>query len=270
MAIVNSLAIGKSVKSAGNLTYKTVRGRTIASQRIFSNKSNTPNQQNQRQLFANVSASMRMLQQYINVCYEKSKYGSSRNAFFRTNKNFTLGGLVGEISEGLVTLSDGMLSALTAKPIPQLSALSMGSLAGFISIQYSTIATYKAASQTYNNLRVIGTASSYNQSSYTFRFASPVKRTDLSVAAFAFSPSGLIAGNGTFDNEGTFSMSGALGSALSDTGVVSLGDNYDYVSSITISANMTRIGDAPIAVVVPVVGGKVPSITGVFAKQSEE
>lgn len=86
MAVINSLAIGKSVKSAGNLTYKTVRGRCIASQRITQNSSNTTAQQLVRNNFKLASKIITILQSWIDLGFEKSKYGSSRNEFLKNNK----------------------------------------------------------------------------------------------------------------------------------------------------------------------------------------
>lgn len=86
MAVVNSLAIGKSVKSAGNLTYKTIRGRCIASQRITQNKSNTNPQQIARNNFKQASKVITILQGWVDLAFEKSKYGSSRNEFLKQNK----------------------------------------------------------------------------------------------------------------------------------------------------------------------------------------
>lgn len=86
MAVINSLAIGKSVKSAGNLTYKTVRGRCIASQRITQNKSNTNSQQIARNNFRQASKVITILQAWIDLAFEKSKYGSARNEFLKLNK----------------------------------------------------------------------------------------------------------------------------------------------------------------------------------------
>lgn len=111
MAIVKSLAIGKSVKSAGNLTYKTVRGRTIASQRITSNSSNTIKQSIQRTHFKLSAQTASLLQLYINNCYEKSKYGSSRNSFMSINKLFDGFGVVSEVKEGAIPLADIFIPA---------------------------------------------------------------------------------------------------------------------------------------------------------------
>lgn len=87
MAIINSAGIGKSRKSQGNLTYKYVRGRTIASSRITENKSNTPKQDIARQKFASMSGFVVRQAAYIDAAFDKSKYGSSRNNFMAVNKD---------------------------------------------------------------------------------------------------------------------------------------------------------------------------------------
>lgn len=273
MAIVNSLAIGKSRKSAGNLTYKTVRGRTIASQRITQNESNSPFQQSQRRIFAKVSESMKLIQQYIDACYEKSKYGSSRNAFFHTNKRFTLGNLVGEISEGIEPLSRGMLSALTEVPNKQLSLLSLGSLPGFLSIRYKDVPDYKYGEQTYGTLRVINNPDSdnYSTGSYSFRFASPVRYTDVKLHVFGFSDSGLLVNVGSIAEKGavTFDFSGSdLESMISLSRPYFNEVDENLVDSVVVSVSMSAAQDCPIIFAVPVVGNRVPTIAGVFAKTS--
>lgn len=85
MAIISSTAIGSGQKSAGVLTYRRTRGRTIASQRVVTNKSNTTAQALQRKMFRHVSHIMSVLAFIINRSAEKSKYGSSRNNFFKNN-----------------------------------------------------------------------------------------------------------------------------------------------------------------------------------------
>lgn len=86
MAIINSAGVGKAAKSQGNLTYKYVRGRTIASSRIIENKSNTPRQIIARQEFAAMSGFVVRQASYIDAAFDKSKYGSSRNSFMTLNK----------------------------------------------------------------------------------------------------------------------------------------------------------------------------------------
>lgn len=85
MAIISSTAIGNGQKSAGVLTYRRTRGRTIASQRVLTNKSNTPAQAFQRESFRYVSHILSVLAFLINQSTEKSRYGSARNNFFKTN-----------------------------------------------------------------------------------------------------------------------------------------------------------------------------------------
>lgn len=109
MAIINSLAIGKSYKSAGNLTYKTVRGRTIASQRITQNTSNTAAQGAQRSRFGATAQCMQLFLLYVNNFFEKTKYGSARNQYVKVNKFINLGGLFGEVKEGIVPMSEAFL-----------------------------------------------------------------------------------------------------------------------------------------------------------------
>lgn len=269
MAIVNSLAIGKSVKSAGNLTYKTIRGRTIASQRIVSNKSNTAAQAGQRYSFGNSSKAIKLLQQYVDSCYEKSKYGSSRNAFFKSNPKFSLGGLVGEVIEGVTTLSDGMLAALTGLASKELYSISQGSLAGFLAIRYFTVASYKYNSYTYESLKVINAPDSdtYANASYTFTFASPVKRSDLKLLAFGFSDSGLITGVGTIGSElaPTFDFGSSVFAQVTDSCTPHYDNESGMVLSVDVAVNLAEIDNCPIAIIVPSVGGKVPTINGVFA-----
>lgn len=86
MAVINSLAIGAGVKSAGNITYRRTRGRTIASQRITENKSNTAAQQAQRGKFKVMTQFAALMSAYIDMAYSKTKYGSARNQFITQNK----------------------------------------------------------------------------------------------------------------------------------------------------------------------------------------
>lgn len=268
MAIVNSLAIGKSVKSAGNLTYKTIRGRTIASQRITSNKSNTAAQAGQRSSFGNASKAIKLVQQYVDACYEKSKYGSSRNAFFKSNPKFSLGGHVGDIIEGASTLSAGMLGALSGIASKEINSLSQGSLAGFLAIRYLTVPSYQYGTYSYS-LKVINAPDSdtYANASYKFTFASPVKRSDLKLLAFGFSDGGLLTGVGTLETDLADSFD--FGSSVFAQATGNCSANYDnesgLVLSVDVAVNLAEIENCPIAIIVPSVNGKVPTINGVFA-----
>lgn len=113
MAIVNSLAIGKSVKSAGNLTYKTVRGRTIASQRITTNSSKSALQVFQRGSFTDTVKCMQLILPWVNNFFDKSRYGSSRNMFLKLCKSYNMGGDRNSILNGTLPLADGFLKGIS-------------------------------------------------------------------------------------------------------------------------------------------------------------
>lgn len=84
MAVINSLGIGAGSKSAGNITYAHYRGRTIAKQRITSNKSNTTLQQAQRERFADVNYLARGFSSILPV-FDKTRYGFQLNKFVKLN-----------------------------------------------------------------------------------------------------------------------------------------------------------------------------------------
>lgn len=112
MAITNSNAVGKANKSAGQNTYRTVRGRVIMSQRITTNKSQTPLQIDQRGKFKTGSTSISRIAFYINRAYDKSKYGSQRNNFYTQNKAMLLGLFPdGEIPLTPYAVLDAMVNA---------------------------------------------------------------------------------------------------------------------------------------------------------------
>lgn len=92
MAIIQSTAIGNGKKSAGVLTYRRQRGRTIASQRILTNGSKTVKQVAQRTAFALASKAIAIAAPLVDVTFVKSKYGSARNNFFKLNKEALMEG----------------------------------------------------------------------------------------------------------------------------------------------------------------------------------
>ena len=87
MAIVNSLGIGRSRKSAGNLTYRTVRGRCIASQRREKTGNPSGNISIAQATFSIISTFIRTHASDIDVSFNKSTYGSARNNFYKKNKS---------------------------------------------------------------------------------------------------------------------------------------------------------------------------------------
>lgn len=259
MAIVNSLAIGKSVKSAGNLTYKTVRGRTIASQRITQNKSNTLPQQIQREHFKMVSQSMLLVRSYIEKCYEKSKYGSIRNSFFKQNPNFTLGGQVGEILEGLVTLTDGFMQAIERPEGSQrqLHFLSSGTLPCIVEMDIEELASVTVATKPYSNVKAIN-------GDTVFHFPSPYKLEEITMIGVALINNNMYVSSAKADASGEFSFSTDVNAAKGDYTVKATLDG-DLVTSITITnetEEMTPPGQ--LFFFVPSVNGKVPNTTAAY------
>lgn len=87
MAIVNSLGIGRSRKSAGNLTYRTIRGRCIASQRREKIGNPSGDISVAQATFSIISTFIRSHASDIDVSFNKSTYGSARNNFYKKNKS---------------------------------------------------------------------------------------------------------------------------------------------------------------------------------------
>jgi hypothetical protein len=86
MAIIDSVAIGSASKTAGDLTYKRLHGRTIASQKIMSNKSNTPAQNSIRTAFKMFSRIAKDASPMFAFTFFSVKYGTRRNNFIKNNK----------------------------------------------------------------------------------------------------------------------------------------------------------------------------------------
>lgn len=146
MAIINSAGVGKAVKSQGNLTYKTVRGRTIASQRITTNASQSPDQINQRISFTSRTKTAKLLQSWINLAFDKSKFGSQRNHFMTLNKKFNLAGYLGEVQEGIIELGEAFAESFVASGTPaqaNIQYTSFGSATCIVNETASTIPSYK-------------------------------------------------------------------------------------------------------------------------------
>lgn len=87
MAIINSLGIGRGKKSAGNLTYRSVRGRCIASQKQEKRGPVKGAYSIAQATFSLVSTFMRAHAADIDVSFDKTAYGSARNNFYKTNKS---------------------------------------------------------------------------------------------------------------------------------------------------------------------------------------
>lgn len=85
MAIVNSVFMGLARNSAGNGTFRTVRGRTIASQKISKRGAVAGNLSKNQFALAVISRYASLHAADINVSFDPTTYGSARNAFFKLN-----------------------------------------------------------------------------------------------------------------------------------------------------------------------------------------
>lgn len=129
MAIINSMGVGKARKSMGNVTYRTVRGRTIGSQKRAAT-GGTPATRGdgavmsrQQALFGMVSMFMQAHASDIDVSFNKSKYGSQRNYFFSVNRKALFAALntlaMSAMASGYPLLSeveDAITTYATANP----------------------------------------------------------------------------------------------------------------------------------------------------------
>lgn len=90
MAIIRSLAVGKARKSAGNVTYRTVRGRTILSEKVGpraeGGATRLPNEGLlQNRTLSIISQYMRIHSTDIEVSFNRTRYGSRRNYYMKLN-----------------------------------------------------------------------------------------------------------------------------------------------------------------------------------------
>lgn len=87
MAIVRSLAIGQARKSAGNLTYQTVKGRTLAREKpLYVHNPKTPAQEAQRAKIRNLVEAWSGWFQLLAPYFTKiDGYGTAYNQFIKMN-----------------------------------------------------------------------------------------------------------------------------------------------------------------------------------------
>lgn len=88
MAIINSIAIDAGRKSVGNITFRYINGRTIASSKIIHNHSKTEKQLQQRFAFALTGSLAKTLRPIIDIGFEKNGHSSQTAGFVRNNKEF--------------------------------------------------------------------------------------------------------------------------------------------------------------------------------------
>lgn len=79
MALINSVGVGSGSKSVGEFTYRSVRGRTIASKRVRTNSSKSAAQLTQRGLFGLASKFLSLYDCYVYNAFMRTQHGSKRN-----------------------------------------------------------------------------------------------------------------------------------------------------------------------------------------------
>lgn len=114
MAIINSLGIGRGKKSAGNITYRTVRGRCIASQKQEKRGPIKGAYSLAQATFSLVSTFMRAHAADIDVSFDKTTNGSARNNFYKTNKSALAAALATLASEYAYAKNKADITAIDA------------------------------------------------------------------------------------------------------------------------------------------------------------
>lgn len=115
MAIINAIGVGRAKKSMGNVTYRSVRGRTIGSQKRVTGEQGAITRgmggNLRKPLFAMINLFMAEHASDIQVSFNKSKYGSQRNYFFTHNYAGLSAALMALASNASIT---GVLPTLEA------------------------------------------------------------------------------------------------------------------------------------------------------------
>ena len=103
MAIISSLAVGKSRKSAGNITYQHYYGKVVAKQKILANPKYVPTtaQVSQRTKQGLVGSSVKCILPFLEMSCVRSKTGSYMNNFIKLNKTV----LYGHLTESLTKIA---------------------------------------------------------------------------------------------------------------------------------------------------------------------
>lgn len=269
MAIVNSLAIGKSVKSAGNLTYKTVRGRTIASQRITKNTSKTAAQSSQRSKFGSTAQCMQLFLPYVNNFFEKTRYGSARNQYVRVNKFVNLNGLLGEVKEGIVPMSEAFLLLFGRDSSDKL--LSGSSYYA----SYGTLSCIVNETPTAgDNVSIDVSAEFMCNKNVLFTFTTAPLKDTIKLKTYLVNSDGASNFNKAIPTYKEYTLSAEDIAALATLGYkITVVENDSIISSINIEA----IEPSPesdckfsVGIIVPSINNKVPTLLNVMQVQATE
>lgn len=269
MAIVNSLAIGKSRKSAGNLTYKTVRGRTIASQRITENRSNTAAQGIQRSRFGATAQCMQLFLPYVNNFFEKTKYGSARNQYVKVNTFINLNGLYGEVKEGIVPMSEAFLS---------LFGRDSGGLLLNGSARYASYGTLpcivKETTVDGDRISIDATTDFKANKSVLFTFTTAPLKKDIKLMSYLVSAEGAAEFDAAVPSYKEYTLETTDIAALAALGYkVTVTETDSIVSSILIEAVVPAAGDdsaKSVGIIVPSINNKVPTLLNIMQVQPVE
>lgn len=133
MAIIRSIAVGKAKKSAGNVTFRTVRGRTIMSEKVGERaETRVPGQYTLYEArFKLISMYIGMHRSSINVSFNKTKYGSQGNYFYKVNKAALEAAISSLTGNAAAATPDMVEAAITAYAKEHPTAIYRVKLSGF-------------------------------------------------------------------------------------------------------------------------------------------
>lgn len=136
MAIINSMGVGRARKSMGNVTYRNVRGRTLGSQKIQPRPITRGDALSRYQAaFGLINMFMRSHASDIDVSFNKTRFGSARNNFFKTNRvalEEALSALIAwTVTNNAFPSADEIESAVTAYATENPAKIVRVKLAGF-------------------------------------------------------------------------------------------------------------------------------------------
>lgn len=107
MAIIRSMGVGSAKKSMGNVTYRTVRGRTIGSQKVASRPLTRATDISVNQfVFGLITRFMAIHAADIMVSFNRTKFGSERNYFAKVNYSALRLALTSLYNAGVTSVDD--------------------------------------------------------------------------------------------------------------------------------------------------------------------
>ena len=119
MGIVRAIGVGKTKGSVGDWTYRVVRGRCVASQKVAKRPMTRGESLTRQQfIFGLVTRFMQMHAEDIAVSFNKSTYGSARNYFAKVNfaaLRTALSALYNVATPNVYDVSDAQIEAAVAE-----------------------------------------------------------------------------------------------------------------------------------------------------------